>query len=417
VSEKVELKYTRMAEEIELDKDVVERLRNSDYRFRWSFPVIMSRRTNRIIDGRHRKAADPKWTTIYIDTEDDAEEFAARLVLNLNRRTMNEEEKRILVGAIAEQLLMKGVKRENLVDEIMRITKLSKSWVYKYLPDEFKRDKVPDFRQEKHEIPRRGISIETKQEKVEEVKEIKLPPPIQEFPFTFRGRITKMEEAPADQRKVWIEGLSKPILVNAFTWRYSDGELKVGDEVEVVIEGDAGGYFEFSSLHKIRHEVEEMKEEGKKVESKEEKEGMLMRIPSAMEVASILVGYIMERWGDYVSHDSLGNMELVSVMCDEGVLTIEIRYPERVAEERGYRRREKVYEPKSTEEAFNLEKFKEEMRRANIPVKITSEKGVVKVSVDGYLKEDQFKKYVEICKKHGLKYDSKTKTWSIKVSE
>jgi len=413
VSEKIELKYTKMAENIELDKELVEKLKHSDFRLRWSFPIVKSRRTGRIIDGKHREAADPKWPVVYIDTEDDAEEFAARLELNLKRRTMSEEEKRILVGAIAEQLLLKGVKRENLVDEITKRIKLgekevSRRWVYKYLPDEFKREY---HMLKTTKSAQRAKFVKPEEEEEGEVKETK---PVV-FPFRVRGRVSRMDEAPADGRFVWVEGLEKPVLVSSLTGRYMPwGELKVGDEVEVVVEGDKGRYYDHSYFGRVREEapveeqgVEEEKEE--KGETKEEEEVKYLRRPSPDEVFEVVYGVLSERWDEYIQHEKVPGGHIISVICSGGVLTIGMRYPARV---RAEAREEEEEERKEEKRRFDIKAFMREMNESGIAVKVTTEGGVVKVTTSSYLNPDQFSKYVEICKKYGLRYDPKDKTWT-----
>jgi hypothetical protein len=85
-----------------------------------------------VIDGLHRQQIDPNWPSITVNTvKDRVQLLVTRLVSNVCRRRMKDEEKTQILSEIAE--LTKWTPKE-----IAQFTGASYQWVTKYLPKEYK---------------------------------------------------------------------------------------------------------------------------------------------------------------------------------------------------------------------------------------------------------------------------------------
>jgi hypothetical protein len=93
-------------------------------------PILKDAHGN-IIDGFHRIEVDPKWITVTIDTIDDPVKLElARLAVNFCRRNVGSDELKRRIGFLIEA----GLKVEDIADK----TGISKTTIYKYMPQQFK---------------------------------------------------------------------------------------------------------------------------------------------------------------------------------------------------------------------------------------------------------------------------------------
>lgn len=72
------------------------------------YPVIKDKKGN-IIDGFHRKAADPKWKEIVIDIKNPIEKVKIQLEANLKRREVTKEEKQEWIEEAKKELRKRGI--------------------------------------------------------------------------------------------------------------------------------------------------------------------------------------------------------------------------------------------------------------------------------------------------------------------
>jgi len=95
------------------------------------YPVLIDGK-GRIIDGHHRLREDPNWPIFKLDNIKTRTQFLmARLIANLHRRQMTEEEKRQMLADLKKETGWSNKK-------IARELGVSDRWVRKYMPDEFK---------------------------------------------------------------------------------------------------------------------------------------------------------------------------------------------------------------------------------------------------------------------------------------
>ncbi|RLI47383.1 hypothetical protein DRO69_00840 [Candidatus Bathyarchaeota archaeon] len=95
-------------------------------------PVIKDAYGN-VIDGFHRLEVDSNWPSIKLEhIRSKVDLVIARLIVNVCRRRVPAEEKRELLGQIAE---LTGWSPK----QIAEVLGMSERWVYKYLPEKYKR--------------------------------------------------------------------------------------------------------------------------------------------------------------------------------------------------------------------------------------------------------------------------------------
>jgi len=96
------------------------------------YPILVDA-NGEIIDGAHRREADPKWPVwVLEDINDPVKSVIARLVANTNRRTLDKKEISAGLRVIAS---MTNWSPHDIADAIG----MSYRWVMLHLPDEFKR--------------------------------------------------------------------------------------------------------------------------------------------------------------------------------------------------------------------------------------------------------------------------------------
>ena len=122
-------------------------------------PVIKDAYGN-VIDGFHRLEVDSNWPSIKLEhIRSKVDLVIARLIVNVCRRRVPAEEKRELLGQIAE---LTGWSPK----QIAEVLGMSERWVYKYLPEKYKRPEP-----EQLASARRALNLkseETQEQKTEQ---------------------------------------------------------------------------------------------------------------------------------------------------------------------------------------------------------------------------------------------------------
>lgn len=121
-----------------LDPELVAFLRR--WKDRPAYPCIQIKVHGQpfLQEGRHRQEADPNWPTIELDFKTRSEAAAFYLSLHHGRRRVNEDEKRLLVNMIAEDLEDQGVPLHKIANAVASATGLDINAVRCLLADEFK---------------------------------------------------------------------------------------------------------------------------------------------------------------------------------------------------------------------------------------------------------------------------------------
>jgi hypothetical protein len=105
-------------------------LKESIKKFGVLVPIIKDKEGN-IIDGLHRSEIEPNAPTFIINLKKPEDRVLARLVINLHRRKLTSQDKTMLLGEIAEAT---GWKSQEIADALS----MTKQWVLKYLPEQYK---------------------------------------------------------------------------------------------------------------------------------------------------------------------------------------------------------------------------------------------------------------------------------------
>ncbi len=149
-------------------------------------PVVVAA-DGELLDGKHRRDVDKNWGKEPLrlaNIKTPLQKAVGRLVLNLQRRSVGEDEKRDAVAQIASELSKDPsgdvkISRKTLARKLATITGMSIQWVYKYLPDEFKGGKSVPHRRTKSKplTPRRAQTTTMHEPELTESPE--KPKPIQ----------------------------------------------------------------------------------------------------------------------------------------------------------------------------------------------------------------------------------------------
>lgn len=104
------------------------------------YPLLEDAKGN-MIDGHHRERADSTWTRKKLEQIDtEAKLWLARIAANTHRREIPRKERIVQMSELAKCLIRdEGVSKERLVDVLVELTTFSKGYIYRILPDEFKR--------------------------------------------------------------------------------------------------------------------------------------------------------------------------------------------------------------------------------------------------------------------------------------
>lgn len=151
------------------DKEIVERIKKSAEKVGQIYPIILDI-NNQVVDGQHRKEADPNWKTQKRDDIKTVKDrLKVRLVSNHARKSSIPETWKEDLGEMAKQYTNEGLGPGEIGKEIAKETGLPYRTIMKYLPNEYKRSEgyetsVVNSETEVHEC----ISEATKADIVEE---------------------------------------------------------------------------------------------------------------------------------------------------------------------------------------------------------------------------------------------------------
>lgn len=121
-----------------IDKEIVKRIKKSKETVGELYPILLDA-NDQIIDGQHRKEANPDWKTIKLESvKDKKERLIFRLVANHNRKSSNTEALREALADFA-QYYSKGFDSGEIGKEIAFKTGIPYRTIMKYLPSEYKR--------------------------------------------------------------------------------------------------------------------------------------------------------------------------------------------------------------------------------------------------------------------------------------
>jgi len=103
------------------------------------YPVLLDADGN-VIDGLHRREADPNWPGMKLDwVKDEKTKNLVRTHANLQRRYIPEVERKKSFTELAQHLKREGVKRGTIVTKLAEISGFTDRYVRKLLPKEFRR--------------------------------------------------------------------------------------------------------------------------------------------------------------------------------------------------------------------------------------------------------------------------------------
>jgi len=86
-----------------------------------------------IIDGKHRKQADPTWPEEEIEVKDQKQEILVRMHSNY-RRQVSKKETQTQLLMLADILEAEGVPREEVASKLDEMTPYTISWIGRLLP-------------------------------------------------------------------------------------------------------------------------------------------------------------------------------------------------------------------------------------------------------------------------------------------
>ncbi|MFX1533014.1 MAG: hypothetical protein ACFFDI_02125 [Promethearchaeota archaeon] len=116
----------------------IDELKNSADIIGELYPILVDYH-GKIIDGKHRFAADPKWVKVKLDhIKTKKDRLIARLISNNARRSVPAKEKTEILHRLAQIFTEEGWEPGNIAYKLAKETGMSYRWVLKYLPDKYK---------------------------------------------------------------------------------------------------------------------------------------------------------------------------------------------------------------------------------------------------------------------------------------
>ena len=98
------------------------------------YPVLVDKNGN-VIDGKHRKKANPNWYEKVIDTDDPVRIAMIDFIANVNRREISNSEIKKKLDKIAE---LTGWSVQQIAVEIGRSGEAGEKWVRRYISERYK---------------------------------------------------------------------------------------------------------------------------------------------------------------------------------------------------------------------------------------------------------------------------------------
>jgi hypothetical protein len=122
----------------------IQELKSSSEKIGQLYPILVDC-YGHIIDGEHRLKADKNWRRIWIkDVKTKKDRIIARIVCNMVRRMVSDEEKTEQLGRLAEIYLEDGIEKGRIAFKIAEEVGMSYRWVAKYLPRKYKDKRQSD---------------------------------------------------------------------------------------------------------------------------------------------------------------------------------------------------------------------------------------------------------------------------------
>lgn len=125
--------------EIEKSADITEILKRSKEIVGYQQPVVIDKDTLEIVDGKHRKNADPRWPEVYKEFKNPKERLLYRIHANIMRRTVSRKERAAQLLELASYLEEEGIPAEQISQKIVELVpSLSQKYVINLLPAKYK---------------------------------------------------------------------------------------------------------------------------------------------------------------------------------------------------------------------------------------------------------------------------------------
>jgi len=205
-----------MSEEKE---EFLEGLKKSKRTVGHIYPVIISKKTLGIVDGKHRKQADPTWPEKQIEFPDKKSEVLFRMHANY-RRKVSRKERQTEMLMLASYFEDEGVPREQMVSKLAEKTPFSERYIRSLLPSKYKMMEKARKTVHKHtELDEEPIPhLKT----VMEATEIVTPSAPAEAIPAASGVVEKPSEATVEKPKPKL----RPVIPRAFTCPRCHVEVK-----------------------------------------------------------------------------------------------------------------------------------------------------------------------------------------------
>jgi len=125
---------------LEREEEVVEAIKKSREAIGPIYPVVIDEETGEIVDGYHRKKADPSWPETKRKFKNEIEKLVFRIVANSVRRTVSKKERKAEMIRLARLLERQGVPKEQICQKICELLKeaLSERYIRQLLPAKYK---------------------------------------------------------------------------------------------------------------------------------------------------------------------------------------------------------------------------------------------------------------------------------------
>ena len=128
--------------EIKKEENFKEILKRSKEVVGYIYPVVIDKKTLEIVDGKHRKEADPKWPEVQVEFNSKKEKLLYRIHANLMRRQVSRKERAAQLYELALYLEDEGVPTEQIAQEIVKLVpELSPGYIMNLLPAKYKSKK------------------------------------------------------------------------------------------------------------------------------------------------------------------------------------------------------------------------------------------------------------------------------------
>lgn len=115
----------------------ISELKKSRDKFGEIYPVLVDQH-GKLIDGVHRKKANPNWKETKVNIKDEKAREEIALITNVQRRNIKPEEIGERLGRIAEAMKEEGLKAGEFTAEISNDLGMSERWVRKYIPEKYR---------------------------------------------------------------------------------------------------------------------------------------------------------------------------------------------------------------------------------------------------------------------------------------